>query len=229
MPMARSVIVTSTTTAETLVSDFAVEAGRIVTVEPGSDDAPRSAGSGTARINLLSIGSLIPRKGHDILLRAVARLFDLDWHLTVAGSARHDPETAASLWQLAKTLDIADRVTFEGELTGAPLAQLWLAADIFALATHYEGYGMVIAEALKHGLPVAVCGGGAAGALVTPQTGVVCPPGDIDQMSKALRRLIFDRALRQTMSDAAWDAGAALPGWPAQAERFAQALAAAQN
>ena len=229
MPLARNVIATSATTAQTLVSDFAVDPGRIAVVEPGSDDAPRSAGSDTARPNLLSIGSLIPRKGHDVLLRAMARLFDLDWHLTVAGSARHDPETAAALLQLVKTLGISDRVTFLGELTGAPLAQVWHAADIFALATHYEGYGMVIAEALKHGLPLAVCGGGAAGALVTPQTGVVCPPGDIDQLSKALRRLIFDKALRQAMSGAAWDAGAALPSWTDQAGRFAQALAGAQN
>ena len=50
-------------------------------------------------------------------------------------------------------------------------------ADLFALATHWEGYGMAIAEALKRGLPVAVSAGGAAGDLVTPEAGVVCPAG----------------------------------------------------
>ena len=47
------------------------------------------------------------------------------------------------------------------------LEALWQQADLFALATHWEGYGMVIAEALKRGVPVAVTDGGAAGKLVT--------------------------------------------------------------
>lgn len=226
MPLAR-VIATSATTAATLVSSFGVVAGNVTVVEPGSDPVPRSEGSGTATVNIVSIGSLIPRKGHDILLQAVAKLFDLDWHLTIAGSARHDPATAAAVQAMPAALDIARRVTFLGELTGAPLEALWHGADVFALATHYEGFGMVIAEALRHGLPVAVCGGGAAGALLTPETGVVCPPGDVDQLSKALRRLLFDTSLRRAMSEAAWQAGAALPDWPMQAARFAQALAPA--
>jgi glycosyltransferase involved in cell wall biosynthesis len=115
-------------------------------------------------------------------------------------------------------------VTFQGEMSGAPLAELWLHADIFALATHYEGYGMVVAEALKRGLPVAVCGGGAAGALITAETGVICPPGDVDQLSKSLRRLIFDTRLRASLADAAWIFGQTLPDWQAQADDFAAAL-----
>ena len=68
---------------------------------------------------------------------------------------------------------------------------------MFALATHYEGYGMAIAEALKRGMPVAITAGGAAGALVTPLSGVVCAPGDEVTLSKSLRRLIFDLPLRR--------------------------------
>jgi glycosyltransferase involved in cell wall biosynthesis len=55
---------------------------------PGTDDAPRSPGSGGPTCEFLSIGTLVPRKGHDLLLRALARLFDLDWHLTIVGSPR---------------------------------------------------------------------------------------------------------------------------------------------
>jgi glycosyltransferase involved in cell wall biosynthesis len=127
---------------------------------------------------------------------------------------------------LPEALGIAGRVTFQGEMSGPPLADLWLHADLFALATYYEGYGMVIAEALKRGLPVAICGGGAAGALVTPDTGVVCPPGDIDQLSKALRRLIFDTGLRADLAESAWNFGQTLPGWQDQANSFAAALGA---
>ena len=98
-------------------------------------------------------------------------------------------------------------------------------ADLFALATHWEGYGMAIAEALKRGVPVAVTAGGAAGKLVTPESGVVCPVGDHINLSKALRRLIFGTGLRREMAEAAWQVGQTLPDWQTQAREFAQALA----
>jgi glycosyltransferase involved in cell wall biosynthesis len=110
-------------------------------------------------------------------------------------------------------------------VTGDALAALWQQADLFALATHWEGYGMAIAEALKRGVPVAVTAGGAAGNLVTPEAGVVCPVGDQTNLSKALRRLIFGSELRRKLADAAWQVGQTLPDWPTQAREFAQALA----
>jgi glycosyltransferase involved in cell wall biosynthesis len=216
-------IVTSPWTADCLVQDFAVPRDRIAEIVPGTEPAPRSTGVNDGVCRVLAIGTLIPRKGHDVLLRAMARLFDLDWHLTIAGAQDRDIACAQGLVALAHDLGIASRVTFLGELSGAPLVELWRSADIFALATHFEGYGMVIAEALKRGLPVAVCNGGAAGALVAPETGAVCPVGDVVQLSRSLRRMIFDTALRQTLADAAWIAGQKLPDWPDQARAFAEA------
>lgn len=83
---------------------------------------------------------------------------------------------------------------------------------------------MAIAEALKRGVPVAVCAGGAAGHLVTGESGVVCPVGDRVNLSKALRRLIFGVALRRDMAEAAWQVGQSLPSWQTQVREFAQAL-----
>ena len=68
-----------------------------------------------------------------------------------------------------------------------------------------------------------VSDGGAAGRLVTGESGVVCPDGDHINLSKALRRMIFGVGLRREMADAAWQVGQALPGWPAQVQEFAQA------
>jgi glycosyltransferase involved in cell wall biosynthesis len=225
LPLLARVIVTSDTTGERLAADFGVEHGRIRVVVPGTDDVPRGLGSGGRTCNIISVGALVPRKGHDVLLRALARLYDLDWHLTIVGSSERDPVHAQTLAALAEQLGIVSRVVFAGEVTDAALEALWRTADIFALATHWEGYGMAIAEALKRGLPVAVAGGGAAGSLVPPEAGVVCQPGDHINLSKALRRLIFDAKLRHDVAEAAWQVGQALPSWQTQVGMFAQALA----
>ena len=85
---------------------------------------------------------------------------------------------------------------------------LWASADLFALTSYFEGYGVAIAEAMRRGLPVAVTNVGAVPTLVEAEAGVVCAPGDVEQLSKAMRRLIFDRALRRDMAEVAWQIGA---------------------
>jgi glycosyltransferase involved in cell wall biosynthesis len=219
------VIATSETTAERLAADFGVARERISVVTPGTDPAPRSTGSGGTTCHILSIGALVPRKGHDVLLRAVSRLSDLDWSLTIVGSANRDRVHAQTLAALADELGVAQRVRFAGELADDALEALWRDADLFALATHWEGYGMAVAEALKRGVPVAVTSGGAAGALVTPEAGIVLEAADQINLSKGLRRLIYGTTLRRDMAEHAWQLGQTLPDWPAQARLFAEALA----
>jgi glycosyltransferase involved in cell wall biosynthesis len=224
MPLLARVMVTGRATGERLVADFGVSAQHVTCIQPGTDDAPRSEGSGGPGCAILSVGVITPRKGHDVLLRALAMLPDLDWTLTIAGGAR-DKVHARTLLDLADELGIAQRVTFAGELVGGALESLWQRADLFALATRYEGYGMATAEALKRGLPVAVTDTGAATTLVPPEAGVVCPVGEVVTFGRALRRLIYDTALRAEMRDAAWQAGRALPDWSTQCRAFAEALA----
>ena len=104
---------------------------------------------------------------------------------------------------LAEELKIAQRVRFADDVNEA----LWAAADLFALTSYFEGYGVAFAEAMRRGLPVAVTNVGAAPTLVPPEAGVVCAPGDVEQLSKAMRRMIFDRPLRRDMAEVAWQSG----------------------
>ena len=221
-PAMARLIATSRHTAERLVAEFGVAPDRVGVVEPGTEPAPRAVGGG-AQVHILSVGTLIPRKGHDVLLRALSRLTDLDWALTIVGEPR-DPVHAHGLTALAVELGIAQRVTFAGGLDDAALEAAYARSDIFALATHWEGYGMAAAEALARGLPCAITAGGAIADVVPRAACVLAQPGDHASLSRALRRVIFDPALRTQMANAAWAAGQALPRWEDRAAAFVTEL-----
>lgn len=225
LPRLARLVATSAPTAQQL-AEMGLDPARIAVVEPGTAPAPRATGTQGAGCALLAVGALVPRKGFDILLRALGRLSDLDWHLTIVGHDGRDPVHAASLRALAEELGIASRVRFAGEIDGAALEALWEGTDIFALATWWEGYGMAAAEALARGIPLAITAGGAIAALAQPGFSVVAKPGDHASLSKGLRRMIFDGEMRAAMKQAAWDAGQKLPRWEDQAQKFAAALPA---
>lgn len=227
LPGFSRVIAASDPIADRLSAEFGVIRERITVVVPGTDRYPCRTLSPVppdgSPCTLLALGTLTYRKGHDILLRALATLHDLDWRLVLAGEPR-DPDYAAGLDRLSADLGIAGRVERRGPLTGGALDDAWSEADMFALATRFEGFGMAIAEAMARGLPVAICDGGAAGQLVPTGAGIVAPVDDVAQLGKALRRLVFSPALRAQMGAIAWKHAGGLPNWPDQA-RALRALA----
>jgi glycosyltransferase involved in cell wall biosynthesis len=222
LPRLRLVVATSAAVAARLREEFGVSPERLIVIPPGVPEAPRSAGSGGPGCAILSVGALVPRKGHAILLQALARLFDLDWSLTIIGDDTRAPAHADALRAQVLADGIAHRVIFAGAVDD--LEPAWQAADMFALATEWEGYPASIAQAVRRGLPVAVTAGSAAAEILTPEFAVVAPPGDAIQLSKAMRRIIFDPALRADMAAASWRAGQNLPRWAEQAAIFVGAV-----
>lgn len=224
----RHVIVTSALTARLVVQALDFDASRITVAEPGTDAALRALGSGSYPAALLAAGSIIPRKGYDVLVAALARLRDIDWHLVLAGSPARAPQTAQALSAQIAALGLAERITLRGDLEPADLDAAYDSADIFVLSSHFEGYGMVLAEAMARGLPVVTTRGGAAAETVPDAAALKVPPADPPALALALRRMITDKGLREACAEEAWQAGQNLPRWEETARIVAATLRAVQ-
>lgn len=223
---ARHVIVTSHATSDQVTDLFAIAQKDITVVLPGTDiPAPVSrAASGTTR--LLSVGTVVPRKGYDLLLAALADLAELDWNLDVVGGLDADPDCYSALQAQVVDFGLSDRVTFHGALAPKRLPDFYRSADVFVLASRYEGYGMAYTEALAYALPVIGSGGGAVKDTLPPRASVYCGTEDIDSLRQALQLLILDEGRRRDMSAAARISAAQLPSWREAATQFALTLEA---
>ena len=151
---------------------------------PPQDQAACRAALGVAGPTLVSVGGLIPRKGHDLTIAALAAL--PGWRLLIAGEG---PERGA-LEALAERLGVADRVRLLGPVPHTQLARLYGAADLSVLSSAREGWANVLLESMACGTPVVaspipgndeVVQGGAAGLIAAART-----PGAIADAVRAL-------------------------------------------
>lgn len=221
LALARRVVVTSQVTARTLSEDFAVRSDKITVAQPGTDPAARAVGTGSP-LQLLAVGAVVPRKAYDLLVRALAPLQDRDWRLAIAGPIDRSEAALAAL-ALSKT-GLESRVAVLGPLDTDRLAQLYARADVFLMSSLYEGYGMVLAEAMARGLPIVCTTGGAAAETVPEGAGIKVAPGDIAALTAAIRGVLDEPDLRRRMADASWSAGQKLPRWEDTAARIASVI-----
>jgi glycosyltransferase involved in cell wall biosynthesis len=222
------VVVTSATTGEILVRDYGVRRELLTVAPPGTDAAERAAGSGGPGVAVLSVGSLTRRKGHDALIAALEGLKGLDWRLTVAGPTHLDPAHAAELRRQVEAAGLDGRVDFVGSLAPGELDRAYAEADLFVLASRYEGFGMVYTEAMARGLPVVGCDAGAV-AEATRAAARLVPPGDVAALRAALAELIGDGAARRRLADACWRAAQGFARWSDTAAQVAGALREAKG
>jgi glycosyltransferase involved in cell wall biosynthesis len=220
---ARKVVTTSAATARTL-ADYGVPIERTVVVEPGTDPAPLARGSNGRVIELLCVSAVVPRKGHAVLLEALAPLVDRPWRLTCVGSLARAPKTVAALRQSVAKLRLASRVRFAGEVDRVALERYYERADGFVLATFHEGYGMALAEALARGLPVVSTRAGAVPDTVPADAGLLVPPGDPVVLRAALARFLDEPELRASLAAGARAARNRLPTWAESCARLSRAL-----
>jgi glycosyltransferase involved in cell wall biosynthesis len=182
-------------------------------VDPGPPHA--SAAGGTA---FVCVAAVHPGKGHDVLFDALAELGDRAWTLTCVGSLDVDPDHVAALQTQVYARSWERRVVFTGPLSGRALSAAYDGADLLVLASRAESYGMVVVEALAHGLPVvATAVGGVPEALGQAPAGalpgLLVPPEEPSALAGALRAWLDDPGLRERLTDVAIRRRHALRRW----------------
>lgn len=220
----RGVVVTSRFTAERL-STFDVPVERVRVAVPGTEPAEHASGPGPGEPpRLLCVASLTRRKGHDVLVDALAAVSDVPWSCVLAGSEAYDPAHAASTRERVRLRDLDHRVTFLGELETRRLDAEYGRSTIFVLASHYEGYGMALTEAIARGLPVVSTTGGAIPFTVPREAAVLVPPGDAVALARALRSVLTDNGRLAELRAGAGRAARDLPDWAHASRSFEAAV-----
>jgi glycosyltransferase involved in cell wall biosynthesis len=225
---AASVLTTSAWTRRTLLELYSLSGDRVHVAEPGVDRAELAPGTATAGA-LLSVAAVIPGKGHDLLLDALAPLTGCRWQCSFVGSLERDPDFVERLRRRVLDTRMDGRVCFFGPQGDADLARTYAAADVLVLPSRAESYGMVVVEALARGLPVVAAevggvpealGHGADGA----RPGLLVPPGDSVALRDAIRSWLEDAELRGRLRRAARERRESLGDWSTTTAAVADAL-----
>jgi teichuronic acid biosynthesis glycosyltransferase TuaC len=195
------------------LTDLGVAADKIQVLRNGVDpevfrpldrEAARAALGVSGRV-LASVGLLIPRKGHDLIIAALPDL--PGFTLLIVGGG---PEREALLAQ-ARALGVADRVRLPGELPQSALPSIYSAADALVLASSREGWANVLLEAMACGAPVVASDvWGAAEAVTAPEAGVLMRERSAKGVVEGVNRLFSDlpdrAATRRYAEGFSWEA-----------------------
>jgi glycosyltransferase involved in cell wall biosynthesis len=225
-----AVVTTSCWTRERLVEGYGLEPARVHVAQPGVH-VGALATSTEPGTNLLCVGPVTRHKGHDVLVDALGHLVDRPWRCVVVGGLDREPQHAAQVRRRAAERGVADRLVLAGPLSGTTLDDAYCGADVLVLPSLVETYGMVVTEALSHGLPVVASATGgvpeALGRLADGRTpGLLVTPGDAVALAQALASWLDDEVLRRSMRRAALERRAALRSWSATTADVSRVLEA---
>lgn len=213
------VIAVSPELARTLARS-GVPRSRLAVIPPGSDGVPKIArrrrrARDAGQLRVLAVANWSATKGIATLVSAVAHVPKL--RLDLVGDTGTGPYRDRVLALIASH-GLGDRVVIHGSVDERSLARRYAAADVFALPTEREGYGIVFAEALMHGLPV-VAADIPVVRVIVGDAGLFVPPRRVRPLAAALR-LMTDAWLRRRLARAARIRARALPRWSSSQTRF---------
>lgn len=206
-------------------------AGPITAIQPGCEPGPLNNNPSSDTINFVCIGSLTPRKGQDILLEALQQCPAMmpPWRCQLIGSTDLAPAYAQTIAQNIAHYGLDEHVTMTGPLSAKHLLQAYCTAHCLILPSRYEGYGMVVTEAIAHGLPVIATTAGALADTLPPAAGLAVAPEEPTALSQAIQRFMTDAQLREALREGARAARKNLVPWAARAKALLTTLENAKH
>jgi len=205
-----AVIVTSEQTRRLLIDHFTIDALKIYVALPGTDHQEFAPCIGNPP-QLLTLATLTRRKGHDVLVEALAKIAHLPWHARFVGGDHFDPQWTKMLYDKIAALGLSERIVCTG--TVVDVRNEFLRADVFVLPSHFEGYGMAFAEALAYGLPIVATNTSAIPSVVPSSAGILVAPNDANALANALADLLTNTTKRSTLQQGARTTALTLPQW----------------
>jgi phosphatidylinositol alpha-1,6-mannosyltransferase len=223
------------------VLEFGVAPGNVHVVPCGVDPQRFRPRDGSAlrrelgvdgRPVLLTLARLVRRKGHDLVIRALAQVRrqvpDVTYLIAGSGEAAY----VESLRELARRCGVEDAVRFLGRVGDERLPELYSASLLYVMASrsneasgNYEGFGITYLEANACGIPVIGADtGGVADAIADGETGFLVPPEDVPALTRRLLQLLEDPGLARRMGEAGRSRVLSDLSWDRVADRFLAAL-----
>lgn len=186
----------------------------------------RRAEVSDSQFRLLFVGTCYPRKGLTYLLEAISLLKDrYNVRLDIIGDTEHDPKYSSQLLRIVQERSLQDRVIFHGWVPQEMLWDFYAKADGFVLPSVWEGYGIVLLEALAFGLPIVATKAGAIPELISHrENGLLVPPADSSALAEAIAVLYDDADLRQRLAQAALERSRQSLSWSQVGEEFQEVI-----
>jgi glycosyltransferase involved in cell wall biosynthesis len=228
---ATATVTTSAWSRHRLIELYDLPEHRVRVAEPGAPAAKPASGTEAGEA-LLCVGAVTIEKGHDVLLEALESIAALSWTCTCVGNLDRDPAFVEGLRGRVLDRGLGERVSFAGTRTEADLDRGYASADLLVHPSRAETYGLVVTEALAHGLPVIAADvGGLAEALgegdAGTRPGLLVAPEDPAALAGALSAWLGDAELRARLRRAAGERRESLPRWSTTASDVARVLAEA--
>jgi len=206
------------------VAALGIAEDRLKTIPPGFDKGEKPVpirDSGHLPVRLLSVGAITPRKAQDVMVKACSQLGEREYFLDIVGDTEASSAFTVAVESLIRERSLESRIRLHGHVGTGELAEYYRKADILVHPSRWEGYGIAIAEAMWHGLPVVGSNAGALPELVRNNiNGLLVPPGNPSILAEKLAMLIDSPDMRKSMGTASRRTAEGLNDWEETSRQF---------
>lgn len=193
MELTNKLVVTSHFTKNILLqSGLTIE--KISVIEPGIEDYPVKNSYPEKPYNLLCIANYTRSKNHDLLIKSLNQLKEYSWEMNFYGNTT-DIEYFTEIKSLIKKFGLSNRIFLNGPLEREKISEVYLNSDLFILPSKFETYGMVLTEALAHGIPVITTSSGGIPYTVPSSMGLFAREGTVENF-----KLLIEKTLTENLT-----------------------------